>query len=244
MRVASIAAAFVAAAALFCKIDPAAADMLEDAPAEPTLLYFSGLDLWRQGGFLHGGLLWSPRGLEQEGFTLKFMVGSGAYRYLSGALNNTEVIGNQFSGSVMPGWRFKRAGFEVTTFAGPDFQDHRLSPDDPTNKIRGSHAGLRSGFDLWHEPTRTTMMALDASVSSIGGSYTAHGALGWRAFDRVYLGPEAAAQASDNYRQYRFGFHMTGLKTEKFEITAALGSARDSSRHQGVYGRLSLVARR
>ena len=32
-------------------------------------LLFSGLDLWRNGGFLHGGMLWSPAGLGQEGFT-------------------------------------------------------------------------------------------------------------------------------------------------------------------------------
>ncbi len=244
MRAVSIAAAFLAAVALYCRVDPAAADMLEDAAEEPVFLYFSGIDLWREGGFLHGGVLWSPGGLEQEGFTLKLIFGSGAYRYQSSALGNAGVIGRQFSGAVMPGWRFKRPGLEVTVFAGLDAQDHWLLPDDPSNGLRGSHAGLRSGFDLWYEPTRATMLAADASISTIGTSYTVHGAYGWRLFDRAYVGPEALALASGDYRQYRFGLHMTALKTEKFEISAAVGSARDSSRRSGAYGRLSLVTRR
>ena len=32
-------------------------------------LLFSGYDLWRNGGFGHGGVVWSPGGLEREGFT-------------------------------------------------------------------------------------------------------------------------------------------------------------------------------
>ncbi|MEX0841594.1 MAG: cellulose biosynthesis protein BcsS, partial [Xanthobacteraceae bacterium] len=223
---------------------PVAADMLEDAPEEPTFLYFSGVDLWREGGFLHGGVLWSPDGLDQDGFTLKFIFGSGAYRYLSGALGDAEVVGHQLSGSAMPGWRFKRPGFEMTVFAGLDAQDHRLSPDDPSSDLRGSHVGLRSGFDLWYEPNRTTMLAADASVSTIGTSYNAHAAYGWRLFNRVYVGPEAAAFASDDYRQYRFGLHATAFKTGTIELSAGAGYARDSSHRSGAYGRLSLVTRR
>jgi hypothetical protein len=33
-------------------------------------LLFSGADLWRDGRFMHGGLQWSPGGLDHEGFTL------------------------------------------------------------------------------------------------------------------------------------------------------------------------------
>jgi hypothetical protein len=54
---------------------------------------FSGADLWRDGRFMHGGLLWSPGGIDREGFTLEAMVSGGTYRYASGALNNALVIG-------------------------------------------------------------------------------------------------------------------------------------------------------
>jgi hypothetical protein len=225
-------------------IDVAAADMLDDRPAEPTLLFFSGGDLWLNGGFLHGGMLWSPSGLDHEGFTLKLLVGSGAYRYRSGALGAAEVIGRQVSGSLMPGWRFKWPGLDMTVFAGLDVQDHRLYPDDPSNDLRGSRTGLRTGFDFWYEPSRGVMLASDASVSSIGGSYTARAAYGWRFLDRVYVGPEAAALACDDYQQFRLGAHMTGLKAAQYEVSTSFGYVRDSDHRSGAYGRFSLVTRR
>lgn len=243
MRVASIAAVFIAAVAQCCVIDPVAAATLDDARHAPTFLYFSGLDLWHEGAFLDSGFLWSPDGLGQQGFALKLLLGTGTYRYTSGALGDAEVNGRQWLASVMPGWRFKQQDLELTIFAGVDAQDHRLSPDDPENGIRGSHLGLRSGFDLWYEPGRSTMLAADASVSTISTSYNARAAYGWRLFDRVYVGPEAQALASDGYRQYRFGLHMTAFKWEGFEISTGLGYARDSSDRSGAYGRLSLITR-
>ena len=244
MRVVVGLAAIVMAAAQCVCIRVAAADWLEDAPPDPTLLFFSGGDLWREGGFVHGGVLWSPGSLEEEGFTLKFIFGSGTYRYRSGALGNTEVIGRQLSASLMLGWRFKRPALELTLFAGLDAQDTWLSPDDPSNEARGTQLGLRTAFDFWYEPTRTTMLALNGSVSTIGGSYTASAAYGWRFFDRVYVGPEAAALVSGDYRQFRFGAHATAFKTEKVELSAAVGHAQDSSDRSGTYGRIGLVTRR
>jgi hypothetical protein len=39
------------------------------APGIPSFLFFGGTDLWRYGQFLYGGTLWSPGGLESDGFT-------------------------------------------------------------------------------------------------------------------------------------------------------------------------------
>jgi hypothetical protein len=170
--------------------------------------------------------------------------GSGAYRYRSGALDDAEVVGLQLSGALMPGWRLKRENFQITVFAGLDAQHHRLMPDDPSSDLRGSLLGLSGGFDLWYEPTRGTMLAADASASTIGSGYAARVAYGWRFFDRVYVGPEALAFACEDYHQFRFGLHVTGLKTKKFELSAAIGYAQDSDERDGVYARLGLVTRR
>jgi hypothetical protein len=37
-------------------------------PADSSYLLFSGTDVWRYGGFLYGGLLWAPAGLDNNGF--------------------------------------------------------------------------------------------------------------------------------------------------------------------------------
>jgi hypothetical protein len=38
-------------------------------PSTPSFLLFTGTDLWRYGAFLYGGGLWSPAGLDHDGFT-------------------------------------------------------------------------------------------------------------------------------------------------------------------------------
>ena len=91
----------------------------------------------------------------------------------------------------MPGWRFKPGNAEITVFAGLDIQHHRLTPDDPGNPSRGTHAGLRArrGFLVGADgPTMMPMPAL--SFATIGDGYWARVAYGWRFFDSIYIGPK------------------------------------------------------
>ena len=79
--------------------------------------------------------MWSPCGLDHEGFTLKVIGSGGDYRYQSGALG-LEVTGRQMMASVMAGWRFKFDRLEITAYVGPDFEDFKLTPDDPGTRMR------------------------------------------------------------------------------------------------------------
>lgn len=171
-RVGACVAAWVVAVALSAGVISAYAGDWPSGGEDTHFLYFAGTDLWRNGEFVHGGVLWSPEGLDHDGFVLKGMLGGGIYHYISGALGNADVMGRQISASVLPGWRFTRDHFTVTLFAGLDLQNHHLTPDDPSAGLRGSYAGLRTGFDLWYEPTAATMVAADASPSTVGPSYS------------------------------------------------------------------------
>lgn len=234
---ASVAAAFVIVASC------ASAGPIEVADSA-RFIFFSGLDLWREGNFAHGGLLWSPGGVDQEGFTLKTLISGGTYRYTSGALGNARVTGTETVGQFLPGWQFKSGTLELKVFAGLDLEEHHLSPDDPSSGLHGHDTGVRGAFDLWYEPVPRMMVAADGSLSSIVGTYSARGALGWRAFDFAYIGPEVQTYACDGYRQIRFGVHLTGFKTGQFEWSLAAGWARDSDAHTGAYGRIGVMMRR
>ena len=90
-----------------------------------------------------------------------------------------------------------------------------------------------------------TMLAADASVSTVGPSYNARLAAGWRAFDAFYLGPEVQAfGADDNYRQFRAGLHITGFRTEQFEWSVGAGWAIDTDDRSGAYGKIGVFTRR
>ncbi len=241
----------VAVAVVMNGSPPAIADPLTDLlPAASQLsggaypekfLYFSGFDLWRSGGSLYGGLQWAPGGLNNDGFILKLLVAEGSYRYLAGS---TSIQGTGLLASVLPGWRVKRNDIEIKLFAGLDLQNHRLSPDDPANSLRGNHAGLRVGADLWWEPTPALMIASSVSGSTIGSNFSIRGAAGWRVMDRFWAGPEAETSGDQVYRQYRIGAHITSLKWSVFEWSLGAGYVEDNSQRSGFYGRASLLTRR
>jgi len=212
---------------------------------EARWLLFSSADLWRHGGFAHGGLLWAPAGLDHDGMVIKLLFGGGVYRYTSGALGNADVRGEQLAAAILPGWRLVANGAAVTFFLGFDVQNHRLSPNDPSASLRGDHLGARAGAELWYEPTPTTMIEADASYSTIGSSYNARLAGGVRVFDSFYAGPDTQAFAVDgNYRQVRAGLHITGLKMHGFEWSAGAGWAIDNDDRQSAYGKFGVFTRR
>jgi len=207
------------------------------------LLLFSGTDLWRDGSFMHGGLLWSPAGLDNEGFTFQALFSGGQYRYRSSAFNNAWVIGTEGEVQLLPGWRFKHDKLEVKVFAGLDIKRDTTSPDDPSNRLNGTSAGIRATVNLWFEPTPSTMAAADASLTSIATAYSARAAYGWRVEDWFYLGPETQVFACAGYRQLRFGAHITGLKTGLWEWSAAAGWSGDSEHRTSPYLRLGVLMR-
>jgi hypothetical protein len=209
--------------------------------AAQHLLFFSGTDLWRNGYFAHGGFLWAPQGLNEDGPVLKLLLNGGLYRYHSGA---TEITGEQMMGALMPGWRFKGPGLELTVFAGLDVQDHRFTPDDPGSRLRGLHMGARAGFDVWYEPVANWMLTGSASFSTIGMGYWSRAATGVRLFEAIWVGPEFLASGDDTYRQLRFGAHVTSLRVWGYEFSAGAGWVTDTDRRDGVYGRLGVLVRK
>jgi hypothetical protein len=236
------AAVVTAAAFAVCGVCVSAGRAWADDNAARVIL-FSGSDIWRNGAFAHGGLLWSPQGLDSEGFTLKAVLSGGLYRYKSGDLGDVQVNGSELTAQLLPGWRFRGDHLETKVFLGLDVENHGLRPDDPSNRLRGRSVGLRMAADVWYEPTPTTMLAADASLSSIVTSNSARLAYGWRVFDQFYVGPETQLFASEGYRQLRFGAHVTGMKTGNYEWSAAGGWAEDSGRRSSPYLRLGLFTR-
>jgi hypothetical protein len=229
-----------ALAAACCGAGPSHAEIRTDAETAAHVLFFSGTDIWRNGAFSHAGFLWSYQGLDADGPVFKLLLNGGLYRYGSGG---TDVTGRQLMAAALPGWHWRREGFELTVFAGLDVQDHRFSPDDPGNRLRGTHGGARGGFDVWYEPFRDGMVTASASLSTVGSGYWTRAAAGWRVFG-MWLGPELHACGDDTYRQFRVGAHVTSLHFLGYEWSAGAGWVTDTDRRDGVYGRVGLLFRK
>lgn len=74
MPVLRIGAAALAAAVVLCTFPGCASD-IEEADATERILLFSGVELSRTGGFLFGGFVWSPHGINAGGFAMKTLAG-------------------------------------------------------------------------------------------------------------------------------------------------------------------------
>src|SRR5262249_40015066 len=155
------------------------------------------------------GMLWSPAGLNEEGFTLKLLLSGGVYSYISSTLDDSTVLSRQYSVTAMYGWRIKRPNYQLTVFAGFDLQDFKSYPFDPNAHLIGRYLGPRAAFELWYEPSPTMMLAADGSVSAISAGDYARIAYGWRLFDKFYFGPEAQLYYTEPYSHKRVGVHVT-----------------------------------
>ena len=154
-------------------------------------ILFSGRDFWRNGAFAYGGILYAPDGFDQDGLLFKLLISGGLYRYNAGDLGGEQVIGAEWLAQALPGFRVARNHFEAKIFIGPEYEYHRLWPDDPGNRLRGPAFGLRATIELWDEPTPSTMIAADASLSTIDNNNSARLAFGWQVLDKqFYAGPE------------------------------------------------------
>jgi len=244
-----VCATVIAAAALLVCILRAACVPAWANDDDPHAILFSGRDIWLNGAFAHGGFLFAPSGLDQDGLLLKILFSGGVYRYDAKNLGGQQVVGAEGLAHVLGGWRVKRGDAEFKFFFGPEFQKHHLEPDDPSNRLRGNFLGLRMAFEVWYEPSPSSMVAADASLSSIATSNSARLAYGWRMFEEmlgggVYLGPVIEYFGSDGYRHLRLGAHLTSMKAEETEWSAAAGWAQDSQGRASPYVRLNMLRRR
>ena len=209
-----------------------------------TLLLFSGTDLWRHGLFAHGGLLWSPGGLANGGFTFKAAIAGGAFRYASGALGNATVLGREFKVAAMPGWRFKFGAGEVKAFVGPELQSYRTWPHDPGSSLNGSRGALRAALEFWQQPTPGTMIAGDFTASTATDrNFALRIAGGWEMLENFFAGPEFQIWSEERYRQYRFGIHLTRVVIKTEEWSLAAGWATDNDYRNSFYTRIGLLTK-
>jgi hypothetical protein len=236
--------AAIAAAAVWLSSGASLAGNDEDS----TVILFSGRDLWRNGAFAYGGFITAPGGFDDDGLMLKVLMSGGVYRYNADDLAGERVIGAEGTVQILPGFRIKRHGVEAKIFFGPDIERHKLWPDDPGNRLQGTDIGIRFAAEFWTEPTPKTMLAASMSLTSIATGNAARLAYGWRVGedmfeDGFFVGPEVQYFGADGYKHLRLGLHITDLKAENYEWSAAIGLARDSDGVAGPYVRVGFSVR-
>ncbi len=87
------------------------------------------------------------------------------------------------------------------------------------------------------------MAAVNGSIASIGPTGYLRGALGYRVFDAMFAGPEAAMFWCANFQELEVGGHVTALHFGATEWSAGGGWAMDTDHRSGPYLRVGVSAK-
>lgn len=211
------------------------------APVAPPKVVFGnlfyGIDADTHGdlaGYL--GVLYAPYGMHQSGVRFTAFGIYGKYEYDSGP---TEIDGRFWSGDLLIGWSNVVANGAATLSVGANYQDHRLSPFDPSNSVVGSEWGFKVQGDFWVTPSPNWLVVGLASYSTAFDTYYANFRVGydWKNGSGVYFGPELAALGNERTDQVRAGLHVTGIKlgsAAKLNVSGGWMHVRDEG--DGWYG--------
>lgn len=154
--------------------------------------------------------------LRRDGFLLRVMGSRVDYDMDPGH-------GLGWQGEVMVGYGFSKGQLSGSVFLGGDYQDYKLSPDDPTAIVRGPEWGIKTTANVQTNRELPYYLELNGSYSTSFQSYFAQARVGVNQFGLTF-GPEVAWLGSEGYDARRVGgFVYFELQDRPVAITLAAG---------------------
>ena len=135
-------------------------------------------------------------------------------------------------------WTFDRVF--VAGFVGPEMDAQQPATVGEIPQMSRPRLGLRVQGELWSHPTDNTLLAATLVAGTVRGSFWARTAFGYRVWKDVFIGPEVAFSQSENFREWRAGAHVTGLRLGQITLGLSGGwRGEDKDPHGGAYVNLS-----
>lgn len=231
-----------------------------DASTEATqsVTSFTGFDATRNSNYVYQGFIAAlNQNLDKDGFLLRTYGGFVNYRYSLDTVTGGKVNGDGWQGDVMLGYQWVRQMYTLSAFIGGDYQNYRLTPDDPTARIRGTEFGFKVAADVESNEASPFYYSLGGAYSTAFNTYWSRARVGVTVRPTVFIGPEFIAYGGDGYDDQRLGgfvkFEVPMTRTVPLEITLSGGHqwSRDGGSSgsttaggpggdNGVYGALDL----
>jgi hypothetical protein len=114
--------------------------------------------------------------------------------------------------SVLVGHQWNQNGLFVAAFIGPEIHHEQLTIAGRVYRFSQPRYGVRGQFELWANPTENTLLTATVVPSTAQGSLWARASAGMRMVGKLFAGPEVAAYATEGYREFKIGAHLTGLQ--------------------------------
>jgi len=176
--------------------------------------------------------------LAESGLRIRVGGFGGSYVYDAYEPWVGRVNGYFEQGAAMLGYEWIERLWQFALFGGVEVSHDGISPNDPDNTVKGTHAGLKIGADFYARPSDRTMISTIATYSTDHNAYYTRLKFGLAISSGVFAGPEALALGDDFFHQWRGGLHLSGLKFGGVQFGVSGGYLRDQVRGPGGYGLL------
>ena len=153
--------------------------------------------------------------MAKDGFLLRTYGSLAAFQYATKAVAGT-IDGELWQLDVMPGYQLVRGSATFGGYVGFDYQEARLSPNDPTNQVNGTATGVKvEGHFYYSDDKQPIEASVIGEYSTAFDTYYAELRVGARLIDKLFVGPDASVDGDTGYDAQRLG----GYAKYSFELT-------------------------
>ncbi|RYE34987.1 MAG: cellulose biosynthesis protein BcsS [Hyphomicrobiales bacterium] len=212
----------------------------QEEDAEPTplsMVIFGSMEAGPTKAFLSVGMKRAiGGGLSDSGFRL-FVKAGGAQEQTR--RHRPHGVTYKSEAQALLGYEWRIGSSFLALYAGSDTEtEQRVEAFGPS--FTATRYGARVQADLWIVPAPGMVVQANAYLSSLNGRLWARVAPGWQLPAGFYVGPEFEAYGDRNYRKYRLGLHLTGLRFLGLDWRLSGGLQQSSDRPSAYYGTLGL----
>jgi hypothetical protein len=174
------------------------------AQEEPQMgVWFGGLDVVKDATYAFDGVIVAfNRDISKDGWALR------TYGSRVDFDQDPTGDGRGWQGDVMLGYLFNRGAFSGGIYVGADYQNYKLSPDDPTANVRGTEWGFKVAADIATSDDRPLYFSLAGSYSTAFDSYWSRVRVGHNR-NHVIYGIEGQAFGNEDFDAQRLGAFLT-----------------------------------
>jgi len=181
------------------------------------------------------------RYLTEDGFLLHALGIYGKYDYTTAAVVGGKVDGEVAAFSLMGGYQKRLDGLFLRGYAGLDYEDHDLSPNNTSDSNRGGDVGVKFQAEVETDYISTYYAGLIASYGTAKERYWARLRGGYN-HDGYIFGPEALLTGNGESDEQRIGVFLTVTKIGPVGLSVSSGYSKldDNRGGKSIYGTLEL----
>ncbi len=202
---------FMAASALLalCCVPGLALANGDDSATESSVVY-SELDISKHDVNFYSTFITAlNRDLDKDGvlFRVEGLVDSYTY---SGLGRTQTIDGTEWQGAAFVGYQIIRNAINYSGYVGVDVPSISLSPNDPTNPVRGTQVGFKFKGEIETDLEKSWYLDIAGDYSTAFQTYDSRIRPGWK-FGQVkteyqtVIGPEASFLGDETFDAQRLG---------------------------------------